>query len=158
MNGTNGTNGTNGNANVKGSAVYMDSTAWVWESLDNDYYVNITDSAIDNGVAENGAVMVYLSPDNQTTWLPLPYTYVNPVVTNYYSFNYKAYHVQLTYQRSDLNTYAPNENFYFKIVAIAASFRETHPNFNWNNYNEFMQAIYESVNTSASKAQLVASH
>lgn len=142
--GANGTNGVNGNANVVAGFGNIAAADWLWSASAYYDYVTLNDAQITSAIASNGAVCVFLQ--NGSSYLPLPYTYINSSVGNYWSFFYTTGSITFTYQRSDLVNVNPGAQ-YFKVVCIAASQRAAHPHTNWKNYDEVMAVVDENKAT-----------
>ncbi|MBI2269205.1 MAG: hypothetical protein HYU69_02490 [Bacteroidetes bacterium] len=139
--GTNGTNGINGNANVK-STIF---TVTTWSNFPKYYYVYINDPNITAAIMDSGAIEVFWSIDNGTTWNPTPwptnstgYVLVQQAslgkVTVYWTHSSGALN-------QDFNTYWAVSSCKFKVVCIAASAMKQHPTTNWHNYAEAQKAL-----------------
>jgi hypothetical protein len=142
--GPQGPSGMNGNANVQGASGSVTS----WNNNGTIYYTTFTDGALTSAVQSTGAVEVFLSTDNASTWKALPFTEVSG--TDYimlYHTSVGSIEIDWIYNGaglgSDPNTYY-SATCQFKIVCIASSIIKQHPNTNWTNYNEVMQILTEN--------------
>jgi hypothetical protein len=147
-NGTNGTNGVDGNANVKSGIATVTAGNWGWNATTQVNWVDITDAQITAAIVASGAVSVFFTTNSsQTDWEALPATFWG-TPSQTYGYNYYLNGVEITCQNTNLTSLTFN-TIYVKIVAIAASLKQSHPHTNWKNYDEVMQVLAESGTNSA---------
>ena len=141
--GPQGPAGQDGNANVVSSTLTIRSGQWYWE---NDYWrVDIDYPAITADIDNYGAVLVYKSYGS--TWRQLPLTYY------YYDSEYDAYYgecfevssyvggVSIFCKESDGSHLDAPATSDYKIVVIAASYYQSHPEVDYEDYEAVKAAL-----------------
>ncbi|HVA98118.1 MAG TPA: hypothetical protein VNG53_04420 [Bacteroidia bacterium] len=142
-NGAPGATGPQGNANVQSAAFTV--TSWGYNSP--SYYVTLSVPALTASINSSGAVDVYMSFDNGTTWNTVPYDYYQAggdyLATDYYTTGVVT--VNWTYNVSTSTGSDPNSVFststQIKVVCVAPSIIKANPNVNWKNYNEVQRTF-----------------
>lgn len=131
-----GPQGPQGNANVVGSDPFTVSS-WSYSGSEIAYYASFTNNAITNAVADRGTVEVYLYYSSDQTWRALPDIYNG---TQFYS-RFSAGGFEIYY--GNVNGTIPGNpgTQIFRVVVISPSQRQAHPNTNWKNYKEAMEAL-----------------
>lgn len=122
-----GKDGADGNANVRSQIITVSPSNW-----DGDEYLYEAKkqcSIITSDIVNSGAVLCYMR-DGNNTYIPLPFTftgwYLNeqeaPVFYNSNRFFlYTPGVISFLLQDDDAMTPAPEEDYVFKVVAIASS-------------------------------------
>jgi hypothetical protein len=152
-NGTNGTNGKDGNANVHAFTANIASTNWAWDASSFGNYCDINVPDITSTIVSGGTVSVFFG-NSGGGWVALPYTDY-PTTSTSYTLNYVYYTggVTLWLFHSDYtNNTAPFTSARIKVVVIAGSFKQSHPNIKWNNYNEVKPFLSENSSSAAVSA------
>ncbi|MBK8873544.1 MAG: hypothetical protein IPN13_06305 [Bacteroidetes bacterium] len=129
-----GANGLNGNANVTAETFTVSS----WSSNSYVWYANLNVASLSQLAQNNGAVQVFYSANNGTTWVALPWTVVGS--TNYF-MNYLTetdlIQIQWWFNGAGIGS-NPNTYFsaisMFKVVVIPP--RLVNPKINLNNYED----------------------
>ncbi len=144
--GTNGTNGLNGSANVNWATGTTNSSSWTWSNTSSEDGASWTWLNITQGVVDSGTVLAYMSNGNGG-WSALPFTYYGTgtgAVSLTYSFVYYLNGITVWVANSNNINVASSLNgsvSVFKFLTILPAQRRSHPNTNWNNYNEAVAAI-----------------
>ncbi|MCD6010992.1 MAG: hypothetical protein K0Q79_854 [Flavipsychrobacter sp.] len=139
--GPQGPQGPQGNANVRGSDPF-NVTSWSFSSSENAYVASFTDADITQAVADRGVVEMFLFYTADNTWRPLP-DILNGTQF-YHRFSKGGF--EIYYTTVDGSTPAfPTGTWTFRTVVISPSNKQAHPNTNWKNYNEAMQALQEDA-------------
>lgn len=145
-NGTNGTNGINGNNNVHSGYITLYPSNWASGTPAGFYYVDVTYAGITSEVISYGSVQVFME-GNTGNWIALPYTiYNNPSVSLVMGYTVSVGICRIWAQNLAGGSITFNTNRY-KVVAITGAEKQAHPDTDWTNYKEVMQAIGEPVNT-----------
>lgn len=143
--GQTGAQGPQGNANVIGSDAFSVSS---WTLTNSVYSASFTDADITSDVDAHGVVEVFkLYSDG--TWTNLPD--INGKTSTVFNFSTGAFDIYI--QNSDGTVPANPGTQTFRVVVIAPSQRQAHPNTNWKNYNEAMAAINADKASSATVTQ-----
>ena len=143
--GTNGTNGLNGNANVSTGTISINASSWIWDAASASYYCNITDTAVNSSIVASGSVLVFFQSSGLNWWQAIPSSMaLSSTASLYLNYYYELNTVQLSLQFSSLSTASSIATYNVKIVCIKSGLRKSHPNTNWNDYNEVMAVISES--------------
>lgn len=137
--GATGPAGKDGNANVTSSNTV---TLNNWSSdfddgTDYTYSSTISWASITQAIKDKGIVMVY-ADDKAGSWVALPYTDAGTGYSSTLNFYVKVGSVKIEYTGYDSpspGTSSLNGTI-VRIVAIASSSREAHPNVDLKNYNE----------------------
>lgn len=131
--------GNYGNANINSMTFTVNS----WNSSSWCYFYDIPVSTLTQMVQDQGAVSVYISIDNGSDWVALPYTSVNTIdyFMEYLTFT-GTVEVQWIYNGNGIGT-NPNSYFgsscMFKIVTVSPAGRLANPDLNWKNYSEVVK-------------------
>ena len=145
--GPQGPAGPQGNANVKGSNPF-DVTAWSYDAIDKVYYASFNDPDITTAVADRGVVECFLYYPSDATWRPLP----DIVNGTQFFFRFSQGGFEIYYGNVDGTTPAALTGSYrFRVVVIAPSNKQAHPNTNWKNYDEAVKALHEDAQATATK-------
>jgi hypothetical protein len=136
-----GPQGPSGKNSVLTTNYSVSQSTWVNGS--SCWYVDLGVSALNSKAQDSAAVEVFLSTNGGTTWVDLPYTFVNS--TNYFmgfTTNTNQVEIQWTYNGvgngSDPCTALQISTCKFKVVVIPSGMVK--PNVNPHNYNEVKQA------------------
>jgi hypothetical protein len=137
INGTNGTNGTNGNANVFGSTTFTTSAANWTSNGGGVYWTAVFTGAneITQDIVDRGIVSVFLL--SGSAWTPLPLTVFNQNTT----YGVGVGTIEFVVSGTDFNPIPNPSNVTIRYVVISPSNRLSHPNTDWNNYEEVKQVL-----------------
>jgi hypothetical protein len=137
INGTNGTNGTNGNANVSGSPIFtFTSQSWTTPNGGISWYARLTGATvITQNIVDRGIVSVFLLQGSQ--WVPLPFTFFNQ---NFF-YGFEVGTIEFVVYGTDASVIPNPSNVTIRYVVISPSNRLSHPNTDWNNYEEVKQVL-----------------
>ena len=136
--GDTGPQGPEGNANVK-SGIYEVSNWTRYTSSDvTTRFVDIDVPGVTTDIANYGAVLVYYSGQQITSWTALPYLF--PSGTNNISYGF-LYHyapgvVEIEYYASDGSDPGDPGTVEFQIVVIEGGPLKANPKTDLNNYEE----------------------
>ncbi len=138
-----GAPGAQGNANVRGSDPFT-VTSWAFNADENAYVASFSHADITQAVADRGVVQVFLYYASDNTWRNLPDILDG---TQFY-FRFSAGGFEIYYSTVDGSVpLFPSGTWTFRSVIISPSNKQAHPNTNWNNYEEVMQALREDAHT-----------
>jgi hypothetical protein len=121
------------------TTTYTVST-WTNSSI---WYTDLNVPALTSSVQATGAVEVFLSVNNGTTWTALPYTYVGSTVDYFMGFATNANQVEIQWTYNGVGSgSSPNSvlgaTCQFKIVVVPSSMRKA--GVNYHNYSEIKNA------------------
>lgn len=120
--GLDGRDGRDGNANV-GAAIY-DIAPSEWEGNIDGFVTNLNVPELTNNIYENGAVLVYLLKNENTSnqsFNQLPYTWLYNNTTEYIDYDAYIGRIDITLRWVDNglnNTEAPKSDYTFKVIII----------------------------------------
>ncbi len=141
--GPQGPAGPQGNANVRGSDPFT-VTSWAFDANENAYVASFNHVDITQAVADRGVVQVFLYYSSDNTWRNLPDIFNG---TQFY-FRFSTGGFEIYYSTVDGSVPSfPTGPWTFRSVVISPSNKQAHPNTNWNNYQEVMQALQEDAHT-----------
>jgi hypothetical protein len=142
-----GPQGPQGNANVIGSDPFT-VTSWTYESGINMYTATFSSSDITPAIVDFGIVSVFKNygTTSNPDWTPLPD--VNDNISTVFNFHDGGFKIYV--QSTDGSTPPAPGAVTFRMVVISSSLKQAHPNTNWNDYNQVMQAM----NSSAANAKM----
>ena len=132
-----GANGTNGNANVIGTNT-ITTTSSYWTSYEGGimWYTSLQAQGITQSIVDKGIVSVFRS--NTAGWDAMPSTFGFQSWT--YSFGVGFVNIYTTY--TNLITFPNPDIQTFRVVIISPSNRLSHPNTDWNDYNQVKEALH----------------
>ena len=146
--GPQGIQGVQGNANVVGSDAFsVGGTTWAFSTADNAFYASFTNPDITAAVSNHGTIEVFLYYPGDQTWRSLPDIYGG---TQFYT-RFSTGGFEIYFANVDGSTPANPGNQTFRMVVIAPSQKQAHPNTNWKNYNEAMSALNNTVTSAAAQ-------
>lgn len=136
-NGINGTNGINGNANVIGSTIFSTTASnWTTDTGGIVWTATLTGAnEITQNIVDRGIVSVFILTGSQ--WSPLPFTFFNRNMS--YSFGVGT--IEFVAYGTDYAVIPNPSNVTMRFVVISPSNRLSHPNTDWNNYEEVKQVL-----------------
>jgi len=147
--GATGPTGATGNANVVGTGAFTISlwTATGTGPSDSSWTATYSVPDVTQDVVDKGLVEVYkfYSPG---TWAALP----EHVGNNATGYDFKLGYVEIYNRNEDGSLPATTPGTVtFRVVVIPASQRMAHPNTNWNNYTEAMNALNSTASAASVK-------
>ena len=137
-NGINGTNGINGNANVLSSTVFTTTASnWTTDTGGIVWTATLTGATeITQNIVDRGIVSVFILTGSQ--WSPLPFTFFNQNMS--YSFGVGT--IEFVAYGTDYAVIPNPSNVTMRFVVISPSNRLSHPNTDWNDYNQVKEALH----------------
>lgn len=136
--------GLEGNANVQSATVETIASDWSWDANALNWYVDFNWDAIDFGIVDYGALLVYMeNPDTSFyAWHQLPLTiYPNDQYSSSLEVSYYDYGFTIFWTNSDLNQGQNPCNLYdsgileFKTVLIDATSYSKYKNMDLSDYS-----------------------
>ena len=135
-----GATGANGLGNGGVYPSFAAVTSWTADS--NFYYTKIAVPALNRGIQDSGAVLVYVSVDSSMTYMSLPFA--TNARAGGYQFSYQTAVGQVVLYwtaNSDIlgvnpNTYYQVAGVYVKIICVTALNSPLYKHVNFNNYDQ----------------------
>jgi hypothetical protein len=120
--GIEGPKGADGIANVNSAIFDVESNRWLGDT--NGYTATLIIPEIDNEIYNNGAVLVYMLTNEQSSdksFNKLPYTYIDNSFIEYMDYNVYIGTIDITIRQAENNvnnTQAPGALIAFKVIII----------------------------------------
>lgn len=135
--GPQGPQGIPGSSNV--SSFIYDVSSWVYNSTVPEFNTNLPVPEITSDVINGGTVQVFEgnASSGSSIWYSMPYSYTGIE----HSYSISLGNVEVEFTRSDGTVPTTPGAYQFKVVVIPPAIVKKHPNTNWNNYKELMNAL-----------------
>ena len=147
--GPQGPEGPAGNANVASSTVTVYPRDWYWDNETNtSWRVDIDYAAINMGIHEYGAVLVYMNDAN--TWKQLPMTFYYSQIDNQGVEQFYSSSLEVSSYQGGVSIFWTENDFFdgriidthdFKIVVIAAGLYKDRQDVDYSNYEAVKTAF-----------------
>lgn len=139
--------GPQGNANVKGTDPF-NVNYWQFDTQENAYFADFNDPDITASIVDHGVVQIFLYYPSDGTWRNLPDIFGG--VQIYFRFTDNKFTIY--YGNVDGTTPTAPASTYpwtFRTVIISPSYKQSHPNTNWKDYNQIMSVANEQASGNA---------